>query len=64
MYIVDAWQMGNGESLAGFPHEIDSLQEFRPLVEELRRRGVRDTVVRLYMRGGKHEVAQQTEWVQ
>lgn len=61
MYIVDTWQKGGGEPLDGFPREIDSLQEFRPLVEELRRQGVRDTVVRLYMRSGRHEVTQQTE---
>lgn len=63
MYIVDAWQKGASESLAGFPREIDSLQEFRPLVEALRLQGSRDTVVRLYMRSGKNEVTQQTEWI-
>ena len=63
MGIVDVWQKGGDESLYGFPREIDGLQEFRPLVEELRRQGVRDTVVRLYMRSGRHEVTQQTEWI-
>jgi hypothetical protein len=63
MYIVDAWQAGGGKSIDGFPREIDSLQEFRPLVEQLRRQGARDTLVRLYTRSGKHEVTQQTEWI-
>jgi hypothetical protein len=63
MYIVDAWQKGGGESLDGFPREIDSLQEFRRLIDELRREGARDTVVRLYMRSSRHEVTQQTEWI-
>jgi uncharacterized NAD-dependent epimerase/dehydratase family protein len=63
IYVVDAWHRHAGHSLQGFPREIDSLREFRSLIEDLKNAKVRDIVVRLYTRSGKNEVTQITEWL-
>ena len=63
VYVVDVWHRGSGDSLQGFPQEVDSVQEFATIIGKLWQSEIHDLVARLYIRSGRHEITHQTEWI-